>query len=224
MLLLGGKIKGNITDQTDLKNALDNKQSTLISGENIKTINNESILGNGNITIQGGTTTLKTINNETLEGTGNIDLQVPLVSGTNIKTINNQSILGNGNINIENLINISTTTAQKIGTWIDGKDLYIQAIPFKMPNVTTDGVFPANRDIPLNANIDFCFLLSSYIINDGSTAVQNQSLPYLTNGGNQAKAFTQFFYSGQYWTLVSATNIGVYSNKDCIGILLFTLK
>lgn len=33
---------------------IDDKQDTLISGENIKTINNNSILGSGNITIQGG--------------------------------------------------------------------------------------------------------------------------------------------------------------------------
>ena len=31
--------------------ALNTKQATLISGENIKTINNQSILGNGNINI-----------------------------------------------------------------------------------------------------------------------------------------------------------------------------
>jgi hypothetical protein len=36
--------------------ALGNKQDTLVSGSNIKTINNESILGSGNITIQGGGT------------------------------------------------------------------------------------------------------------------------------------------------------------------------
>lgn len=38
--------------QTDT--ALATKQATLVSGTNIKTINNESILGEGNITIQGG--------------------------------------------------------------------------------------------------------------------------------------------------------------------------
>ena len=52
-------------------------QETLVSGTNIKTINNTSVLGSGNIAVQ-----------ETL------------VSGTNIKTINNQSVLGSGNINI----------------------------------------------------------------------------------------------------------------------------
>ena len=38
-----------VTDKSD-------KQDTLVSGTNIKTINNESILGSGNITIQGGGT------------------------------------------------------------------------------------------------------------------------------------------------------------------------
>lgn len=37
-----------------IKSSLANKQATLISGTNIKTINNQNILGSGNITIQGG--------------------------------------------------------------------------------------------------------------------------------------------------------------------------
>ena len=44
-------IQKNTDDITDLQN---NKQGVLISGENIKTINNESILGSGNIEIGGG--------------------------------------------------------------------------------------------------------------------------------------------------------------------------
>lgn len=54
-----------------------NLQKELVSGTNIKTINNESLLGSGNISVQ-----------------------PTLVSGTNIKTINNESILGEGNISI----------------------------------------------------------------------------------------------------------------------------
>ena len=41
-------------DKIDVENALNEKQNTLVSGTNIKTINNQSILGSGNITIQGG--------------------------------------------------------------------------------------------------------------------------------------------------------------------------
>ena len=38
----------------DIYDKLDDKQDTLVSSQNIKTINNESILGSGNIDIQGG--------------------------------------------------------------------------------------------------------------------------------------------------------------------------
>ena len=43
-----------ISDVTSLQTSLDGKQSTLISGTNIKTINGTSILGSGNITVTGG--------------------------------------------------------------------------------------------------------------------------------------------------------------------------
>ena len=46
-----GSITGTLSDQTDLQTALDYKQNTLVSGQNIKTINNKSILGNGNLSI-----------------------------------------------------------------------------------------------------------------------------------------------------------------------------
>ena len=97
------------------------KQDTLVSGTNIKTINNESILGSGNITIEGGGTQVQADWTETdTEDPSYIqhkpDLSVyatqsdlaskqdTLVSGTNIKTINNdnESILGSGNITIDN--------------------------------------------------------------------------------------------------------------------------
>lgn len=41
-------------DDSSLKKEIENKQEALISGQNIKTINNQSILGSGNITIEGG--------------------------------------------------------------------------------------------------------------------------------------------------------------------------
>lgn len=56
-----GGITGNIDDQTDLALILqatadkfEDKQDTLVSGTNIKTINNTSLLGSGNIDISGG--------------------------------------------------------------------------------------------------------------------------------------------------------------------------
>lgn len=57
-------------------------QATLVSGTNIKTIGNQSLLGSGNLT------------------PANIGAQATLVSGTNIKTVNGESLLGSGNITI----------------------------------------------------------------------------------------------------------------------------
>ena len=46
----------NYYTKTETNTLLGGKQATLVSGTNIKTINNESILGSGNIDIQGGST------------------------------------------------------------------------------------------------------------------------------------------------------------------------
>ena len=47
-------IPSTYATKTELSSGLGGKQSTLVSGVNIKTINNKSILGSGNITIEGG--------------------------------------------------------------------------------------------------------------------------------------------------------------------------
>lgn len=62
-----GDITGTLADQTDLNIALSEKQAALVSGRNIKTINNTSMLGSGNIDTSEifiaayGTTTLQEI-------------------------------------------------------------------------------------------------------------------------------------------------------------------
>ena len=89
------------------------KQDKLTSGENIKTINGESVLGSGNLVIGGVDAYTKAeadekfaTNTQVTELTDNVstlqtDKQDNLVSGTNIKTINGDSILGNGNLVIQ---------------------------------------------------------------------------------------------------------------------------
>lgn len=93
------------------------KQDTLVSGQNIKTINNQSIVGPGNITIGGGTAGVTSVNGKTgtvVLKTSDIEnnsgyitnsyhdssKQDTLVSGSNIKTINGNSLLGSGDITI----------------------------------------------------------------------------------------------------------------------------
>ena len=68
-----------VTDKSD-------KQDTLVSGTNIKTINNESILGSGNITIQGGGSSYTAGTNMEIVssgGTDTINCTLPITAGTN---------------------------------------------------------------------------------------------------------------------------------------------
>jgi hypothetical protein len=105
------------------------KQDTLVSGDNIKTINGASVLGSGNLTVSsaaawGGITgtlssqtdlntalnakqdslvsgtSIKTVNSTSLLGSGNVAVQPTLVSGTNIKTVNGNSLLGSGDVTV----------------------------------------------------------------------------------------------------------------------------
>lgn len=109
---------GYLTEETDptvpshVKNITQNditawneKQNALVSGTNIKTINNQSVLGEGNLDIDVSVeetdpiftqSVAATIDDEDI-GYWN-DKQEQLVSGTNIKTINGYSVLGGGNI------------------------------------------------------------------------------------------------------------------------------
>lgn len=82
--------------------ALQEKQDTLVSGTNIKTIQGNSLLGSGDVSLIADdimTTSGLSIeealyeHNQTINGK-----QETLVSGTNIKTINNSSLLGGGNL------------------------------------------------------------------------------------------------------------------------------
>lgn len=111
-----------ITNQ-DIEN-WNSKQNLLVSGEDIKTINNESLLGPGNIMIEGGGVTEEYVQDaigQTLAQFSEdiaadiLNLQADiytnvlaiegkqdsLIDGENIKTINGQSVLGEGNLKID---------------------------------------------------------------------------------------------------------------------------
>ena len=80
---------------------LTNDSGFLTSHQSIKTVNNNTMTGTGNVTVQEtlvSGTNIKTVNNTSLLGSGNVAVQPTLVSGTNIKTINGDSILGSGNL------------------------------------------------------------------------------------------------------------------------------
>lgn len=94
------EIDGIAANVSALQTAMDGKQPTLVSGTNIKTINNQSILGEGNLEISGGDVDLTNYYTKTETDTKLDTKQNNLVSGTNIKTINGESVLGEGNLEV----------------------------------------------------------------------------------------------------------------------------
>lgn len=66
---LSNNLNATIDSVEALANIVAEKQDTLVSGTNIKTINNTSILGSGNITIEGGTSNHYSTSTEELIGT-----------------------------------------------------------------------------------------------------------------------------------------------------------
>ena len=112
-----GSITGTLEDQTDLNSALGDKQDTLVSGTNIKTINNISLLGSGDIQIGGGSggtsnynelANKPQINGVTLAGnqsTSDLGINIP----TKVSDLNNDSGFIDKDVN--NLTNYPTTTS-----------------------------------------------------------------------------------------------------------------
>jgi len=60
-----------------VKETIDTKQATLVSGTNIKTVNNESLLGSGNITIQGGSGSVIGTGSFSINGSGHLIVELP---------------------------------------------------------------------------------------------------------------------------------------------------
>lgn len=76
--------------QAKVNELVDDKQDTLVSGSNIKTINNTSILGSGNIDIQGGGTYTAGDGIDITSGVISVDNTVALK--TDLPTVNNATL------------------------------------------------------------------------------------------------------------------------------------
>lgn len=99
--------------ENEVDTLLASKQDTLVSGSNLKTVNGNSLLGSGNVVIEGGGSSIDIVtdwedptSNEKVASEkltkDTLDTkQDLLISGSTIKTINNQSVLGSGNIDIQ---------------------------------------------------------------------------------------------------------------------------
>lgn len=115
------------------------KQNTLVSGTNIKTINNQSVLGSGNIDIQGGgssdystLTNKPQINNVTLNGNkslSDLGINIPTKTsdltndgdGTNPFLTQHQSLENYSTTTQMNTAISTATNDMATQTWVEGK-------------------------------------------------------------------------------------------------------
>lgn len=97
-----------------LTTGLAGKQPTLVSegiGQNIKTINGDSILGTGDLQVVTDLSNYATLTYVNSELDDKQDTLIGSGTGQNIKTINNESLVGSGNITVAaDLTDYSTTT------------------------------------------------------------------------------------------------------------------
>ena len=118
--------------QADI-NSWNNKQDLLVSGTTIKTINSESLLGSGNITISGGSTTDVEINGISIieDNTANIITNSPYDNTTNpIATMNDvptamSDLINDTNFALTNDINTFTASQNITGNLTLNGDLSI---------------------------------------------------------------------------------------------------
>lgn len=115
--------KETLTYEIDaINNSLSQKQDTLVSGQNIKTINNQSIVGSGNITIEGGSGNIVELTqseyNAIIPDSDTLYLISDSSINTTLKTINGESIIGEGDIKVEASVDLTGYATEQ---WVEDK-------------------------------------------------------------------------------------------------------
>lgn len=110
-----GDITGTLENQTDLRESLDAKQATLVSGTSIKTINGNSVLGSGNLTISGGILgvhSLLQVPSSSFSYFAGLSGSAPSTFGTSINALTLYPFIPARTINYNSLsINVATAVA-----------------------------------------------------------------------------------------------------------------
>lgn len=180
-----------------IKTAAEAKQEELVSGENIKTINNQSVLGSGNLEVGSGITVdtqvddsstnpvenraiadyvdseISLVQDQVTVNTQNISnlessKQNALVSGTNIKTINEQSILGSGNLDVGSDITVDSSVDSLSDNPVENRAIY--AFVTDMIDSVNDEINSINEKIPAQASSENQLADKDFVNSSISTA------------------------------------------------------
>lgn len=197
-----GSITGTLSAQTDLQSALNAKQDTLVSGNNIKTINSTSLVGSGDVAVQ-----------------------PTLVSGTNIKTVNGNSLLGSGNLTISGgggLAGLNVLTAIPSGLTYGFTAAITAAIPTtyitQFNGIVLSPLILARNmtytSIRINVTSFTAGCLSRIVIYSDlnglpdSKLYESANIDCSTNGLKTVTVTGSFTAGTVYW-------IGIHSNNNC---------
>jgi hypothetical protein len=163
-----GSITGTLSAQTDLQSALNAKQDTLISATNIKTINGNSILGSGDLTISGS-------NIYTADGT--LTAARTLTQGGFALTIagtTSSTFFSNGNVGI------GTTTNAGFKLDVNGTGAFRSTLSFLPPLLST-----AQTAINVYRGASTSIIALSIGITSGDDAIFNTAnADYIFNRSN----------------------------------------
>lgn len=220
---INAKVENNLTSSTTVAPskdaviaALANKQATLASGTNIKTINGVSLIGSGDIVIEqqltagSGATAYSQLTDK-----GTIDLpsinvplsnaltakQALLVSGTNIKTINGSSILGSGDI----VVSGSGSGASTFATLTDKNTV-------DLPTINTPLSTALALRAPLN-NPTFTGTVSGIT----KTMIGLSNVDNTSDASKPISSATQTALNTKQATLVSGTTIKTINGVTLLG-------
>lgn len=137
--------------------AVSGKQDTLVSGTNIKTINNESILGSGNIDIQGG---------------GSIDVD-SVLSTTSENPVQNKVITNT----LNNLTQVLQNNDNGHVRWYDVRK-HDNTVLFNINNFSINGRMPLSKQNGTDSNIDnFSLVETSAITTSISSTSTHAQIP-----------------------------------------------
>ena len=192
-----------VANYDDLTNELASKQDTLVSGTNIKTINNTSLLGSGDISIGGGTAT---------------DVQI---NGTSIVSSNVANIITESAYN---------SSSNKIATMSDISSLFdsgtfTPTIKGSTSSGTITYTLQYGRYQKIKNIVFYDFRIGISAISNASGQLIINGIPYLSNiDGNNCNIGNMMSYGDlfsnnirQLWTV--SNNIVVSSANNEIGAL-----